>query len=262
MRLLHQHTGARIAVVAVAAALLALPAPGHAPAQATGYGPATAASSGAHHPTWHGTRYDGNAWAGYVASGGNFHTITGSWTQPEVTCTGGGDMFAPWVGIDGYGSQTVEQVGVQVDCSSGSPVTSPWWEMYPQPPVFWNDQVNPGDTMTGTVTDNGGEYTLTLADQTQGWTETTRQSIDNAQDASAEAVTEAPQGNTYPSFTVRFSNVTVDGQVFDSASPQPVSGGGYSPGPLQNGSFQLSSDGGGGAGGGGWPWSSRTPATR
>jgi hypothetical protein len=207
-----------------------------------GAGPAAGASAAFH-------AYQGGAWGGYAASGSGFTTITGSWTQPQVSCNTTNDLFAPWVGIDGYGSQSVEQVGVQVDCSSGSPVTSPWYEMYPADPVYWPDQVNPGDQMTGTVTDdgNGSTYTLTLTDDTAGWTETTDQALpggQGGQDASAEAVVESPT-QSYPSFSVSFSGVQVNGQVFDNFAPQALDSGGYSPGPLSNGSFTISQNGGG-----------------
>jgi hypothetical protein len=231
MRLLQQTRGARrwatVAAASLATATMALPTATASAASATGF-----------------ARYQGGVWGGYVATGGQYTTITGSWTQPQVTCNTQNDLFAPWVGIDGYGSQTVEQVGVQVDCSSGSPVTSPWYEMYPADPVYWPDQVNPGDSMTGSVNDNGdGTYTLTLTDNTLGWTETTTQAISGAQDASAEAVIESPS-QSYPSFTVDFSGVSVNGQVFDNFSPQAIDSGGYSPGPLQNGSFEISQTGG------------------
>jgi hypothetical protein len=48
--------------------------------------------------------------------------VTGSWTVPAVDCTSpngtpnGYSSF--WVGIDGYGSNTVEQIGTDSDCVS------------------------------------------------------------------------------------------------------------------------------------------------
>ncbi|MCX3063165.1 G1 family endopeptidase [Streptomyces sp. GXMU-J5] len=177
-------------------------------------------------------------WGGYVAQG-SFGRITGSWTEPHVTCNTYNDLFAPWVGIDGYGSQTVEQTGVQTDCSSGTPVLSAWYEMYPAQPVYWNDPVSEGDSMTGTVVSNGGgSYTLTLTDNTKGWTERTSQYL-YAQNVSAEAVIESPT-RSYPSFSeLDFSGIRVDGQVFDSYSPGSLTSGGYTPGPLRNGAFSM-----------------------
>jgi Peptidase A4 family len=177
-------------------------------------------------------------WGGYVATG-QFQTITGSWTEPDVTCNTSNDLFAPWVGVDGYGSESVEQTGVQTDCSSGSPVYSAWYEMYPAGPVYWNDPVSAGDSFTGTVTDNGGgNYSIALTDNTKGWTENTQQSY-AGQDASAEAVIESPT-QSYPSFSrLDFSGITVDGQVFDNTNPQEFDSGQYTATALQNGAFAM-----------------------
>jgi Peptidase A4 family len=181
--------------------------------------------------------HDSN-WGGYVAQG-SFSSISGSWTEPSVTCNSTNDLFAPWVGLDGYGSDTVEQTGVQTDCSSGSPVLSAWYEMYPAAPVYWSDAVSEGDSFTASVNSNGGgSYTLTLTDNTKGWSHTINQSL-SADNASAEAVIESPTGS-YPSFNeLDFSGVTVDGQPFADSNPGALDSGGYGPGPLSGGNFSM-----------------------
>ncbi|MEV7939002.1 G1 family glutamic endopeptidase [Kitasatospora sp. NPDC088264] len=227
----------------VLAALLALPAA----AAATPATPATAAPAahtaahgyGAAHRFGHGARYDGGVWGGYVAQGSGFQSVSGSWTMPAVQCNTANDLFAPWVGIDGYGSQTVEQTGVQADCSSGSPVYSAWYEMYPAPPQYFSDPVDAGDSFTASVVNDGGSgYTLQITDTTKGWSESTRQQLDG-QNVSAEAVIESPS-QSYPSFSrLDFSGVTVNGQVFDGYSPQAINSGPYTETPLSNGSFAI-----------------------
>ena len=234
--------GAAVSVLpATATAAAAAPAASHAVPTA-----AFAPHANRHH---HSPSFAGGVWGGYVAQGSNFQSITGSWTMPQVTCNSSNDLFAPWVGIDGYGSQTVEQTGVQVDCSSGSPVLSAWYEMYPAAPVYWNDPVATGDSMTGSVTTDGsGTYTLTLTDNTAGWTERTQQQL-GAQNVSAEAVIESPS-SSYPSFSeLDFSGVTVNGQSFDSFSPQAIDSGQYTETALSGGSFAIVPASGGGAAG-------------
>ncbi|MEV5510369.1 G1 family glutamic endopeptidase [Streptomyces orinoci] len=204
--------------------------------------PIGAGTASAHTFGPHSAGIKDSNWGGYVAQG-SFSKVTGSWVEPHATCNSSNDLFAPWVGLDGYGSQTVEQTGVQTDCSSGSPVLSAWYEMYPAAPVYWNDPVSEGDHFTASVVSQGnGAYTLTLTDDTQGWTETTEQSLDG-RNASVEAVIESPT-QSYPSFDrLDFSNVTVDGQPLDAVGPQPLTSGGYSPGALQGGSFTMTPGG-------------------
>ncbi|MCQ4079838.1 G1 family endopeptidase [Streptomyces sp. RB6PN25] len=213
------------AAMLLAAVTLAPASAGQAAASAAGFGPLAAP-------------FQDSNWGGYVATG-SFSSISGSWTEPQVTCNSSNDLFAPWVGLDGYGSQTVEQTGVQTDCSSGQPVLSAWYEMYPASPVYWSDPVSEGDSLSASVVSNGGgNYTLTLTDNTKGWSEHTTQNL-SAQNASAEAVIESPT-SSYPSFSrLDFSGVTVDGQAFDAANPQALDSGGYVPGPLSSGSFSM-----------------------
>jgi hypothetical protein len=131
--------------------------------------PAAAGSAFGPH-TWGGPHIDAGNWAGYAASGSTFTTVKGTWIEPQATCTAAHDLYAPWLGLDGYGDMTVEQTGVQTSCSTGSPVDSGWYEMYPSPPVYFSNPVSTGDTIKASVTYAGGtSYTLMLKDVTKGW---------------------------------------------------------------------------------------------
>ncbi|MFE3504552.1 hypothetical protein ACFXPX_07280 [Kitasatospora sp. NPDC059146] len=107
------------------------------------------------------------------------------------------------------------------------------------PPQYFNDPVDAGDSFTASVVNSGGStYTLRITDTTKGWTETTDQQLDG-QNVSAEAVIESPS-QSYPSFDrLDFSGVTVNGQVFDSYSPQAINSGQYTETPLSNGAFAI-----------------------
>ncbi|HWE90933.1 MAG TPA: G1 family glutamic endopeptidase [Pseudonocardiaceae bacterium] len=180
----------------------------------------TAAAPASAHP-FRPFNEDGGNWSGYVASGSGFSSVTATWTEPDVSCTSNSDLYAPWVGIDGSGSRSVEQTGVQTDCSSGSPVNSPWYEMYPQNPVYWSDTVRAGDTITAGVSRSGTSYTLTLSDKTRGWTEHTTQSY-NGKNVSAEVILESPS-SSYPNFgTIGFSGATIDGSALSAAHPSAL----------------------------------------
>ncbi|HEX3780953.1 MAG TPA: G1 family glutamic endopeptidase [Pseudonocardiaceae bacterium] len=166
----------------------------------------------------HGYNQNGYNWSGYVATGSGFSSVSTTWTEPSAKCSSTNDLYAPWVGIDGYGSNSVEQTGVQTDCSSGSPVDSAWYEVYPANPVYYSNAVGAGDVITATVTRSGTSYTMTLNDKTKNWTKTTTKSYNGA-NASAEVILESPTA-AYPNFgTVSFTGSTVNGKSLSSYNP-------------------------------------------
>jgi len=158
-------------------------------------------------------------WAGYASAGnaGTFTSVSASWSQPAVTCTATDTFASFWVGLDGDGTNSVEQTGTEADCSGGNAVYQGWFEMFPAAPVFYNNPVQPSDAMSASVVANGGgAFTLTLTDSTQGWTQKTDQTLNTAQLGSAEVIAEAPSsgnGNVLAlsNFgTVNFTAVTAD----------------------------------------------------
>ncbi len=170
-----------------------------------------------------GFNINGFNWGGYAATGSGFTSVSATWSQPSVTCNSTSDIYAPWVGIDGYGSSTVEQTGVQTDCSSGSPVNSMWYEMYPAGPVYPSASTHPvqaHDTIKATVTYNGSAFVLTLQNVTRGWTFTTTQTARRAKRVSAEVIIEAPGTPHYPNFgTISFTSATINGASLGSFNP-------------------------------------------
>src|ERR1700677_3607806 len=133
-------------------------------------------------------------WSGYAADSGTYTSVSASWVQPKATCSGSGDKYASfWVGLDGYSSSTVEQTGTDSDCDGSTPSYYGWYETYPNPSYNFGDTIEPGDTITASVTSEGsGNFEYTLADQTQGWSVSTEQSEPGASLSSAEAIAQAP----------------------------------------------------------------------
>jgi hypothetical protein len=168
-------------------------------------------------------------WAGYALAGnaGTFTNVSASWTEPAVTCTAADTFSSFWVGLDGDGTDTVEQTGTEADCDGGAATYQGWFEMFPNAPVFYDNPVNPGDAMSASVVaDGGGEFTLTLTDSTQGWTQTTEQTSDTAQLGSAEVIAEAPSNGTVLPLsdfgTVNFTDATVDNNAIGNEDPTAV----------------------------------------
>jgi len=156
-------------------------------------------------------------WAGYASTGntGQFTSVSASWTQPTVTCTAQSTFSSFWVGLDGDGTNTVEQTGTEADCDAGAATYQGWFEMFPNAPVFYDNPVSPGDAMSASVVANGGgQFTLTLTDATKGWTQATNQTSATAQLGSAEVIAEAPSDGTVLPLsnfgTVSFSDVMAD----------------------------------------------------
>ena len=165
-------------------------------------------------------------WSGYAAYGaaGSFSSVTASWTQPAVSCTAENRYSSYWVGLDGYNTSTVEQLGTEGDCINGAPRYYAWYEMYPKRSALISLTVTPGRSYTASVVAGSrGSFVLQLTDVTNRISFTTPQRLNNAAGASAEAVVEAPSnGKVLPlaNFgTASFTGVTVNGQPIGSFAP-------------------------------------------
>jgi Peptidase A4 family len=164
-------------------------------------------------------------WAGYAVTGqqGSFTSVSAAWTQPAASCSGTEEFAAFWVGLDGDGTQTVEQTGTEADCDGGTTSYQGWYEVFPAAPVFYSSPVQPGDAMSASVVSDGNDvFTLTLSDKTADWTQTIQQSSPDAELGSAEIIAEAPSDGEsvlpLADFgTVDFTSATVNQQPLSSA---------------------------------------------
>jgi len=154
-------------------------------------------------------------WSGYAVEGtAKFTDVQGTWVEPSVKCTKGSKYSSFWVGIDGYKSNSVEQLGTDSDCHSTSASYYAWWEMYPAASVSLSSSkypVQPGDTLTGEVSVSGSSFTLSLT-SSRGWTFTTvKTGGAGLKQESAEWIAESPEvGGTLAKLakfgTVNFTN--------------------------------------------------------
>jgi hypothetical protein len=173
-------------------------------------------------------------WSGYAVAEtakNSVSAVSGSWNVPKVSAKSTSGYSADWVGIDGYSSNTVEQLGTEEDTAytathDGTPQYYAWIEMYPGPSWIISGTVEPGDAISATVQFVGSSYTrytaqgnaagvftgntvtttktlndnfqLTLNDSTQNWSFATIQSVANQSDQrnSADWIVEAPSGGS------------------------------------------------------------------
>src|SRR5581483_6696150 len=96
------------------------------------------------------------------------------WIVPQIqagSCPSTAQYASFWVGIDGYSSNTVEQIGTDSDCENGAPVYSAWFELYPHWPYTINSVPDkPGDLISAEVRYSGNTFPVSLTDLTTGGT--------------------------------------------------------------------------------------------
>jgi Peptidase A4 family len=159
-------------------------------------------------------------WSGYAVNtgAGAVSQVAGSWVVPAVSSSVSGYSSA-WVGIDGWSSSSVEQIGTDSDYVNGQARYYAWYEMYPAAPVNLSLTIHPGDTMSASVSYAGlNQFVLSITDVSTGGSFSTTQTLSSAQRSSAEWIQEAPSSFTgvlpLANFgTINFSgaNATVSG---------------------------------------------------
>lgn len=118
-------------------------------------------------------------WAGYVATvrgaPTRFSSVSGAVVLPRASCrsttTVGPTAAAFWVGLGGSrrGPGTVEQAGVEADCSAtGEAHYFAWYELAPGPWVRLRLAVGVGDTIVARVSVVGSRIVVEVADVSRG----------------------------------------------------------------------------------------------
>jgi hypothetical protein len=165
-------------------------------------------------------------WSGYAAEtsltnpqSGAVTSVTGTWTVPTVTGSAGTTAYSSvWVGIDGFSSSTVEQIGTDSDIVNGVAQYYVWYETYPSASVTVTSMaISPGDTITASVIyvtsgTHAGQFELTITDTSKtNDSFTIYQTVANAKRSSAEWVVEAPSSESGILPLANFGSVTITG---------------------------------------------------
>ena len=146
-------------------------------------------------------------WCGYIAQTdlnkpavNSVTKVFGSWIVPEIGVsdnTTEDNYSSIWVGIDGSGSPTVEQLGTQHAIIKGKKEHSAWFEMYPEPSfALINFPLEVGDKISASVIYKGnGVFQMQMSNNTKKVyvtvpTEYTKSAT--AQRLCAEWIVEAP----------------------------------------------------------------------
>ncbi len=118
-------------------------------------------------------------WAGYVTMSNLLlrqplvTSVSGSWTVPSVDAYSQDDAFsAAWVGVGGYGENTLIQAGTLHGVKNGEVVYYAWYELLPNTAVrIENMHVKPGDRMTASVSlvdGSSNTWLVEITDSTNG----------------------------------------------------------------------------------------------
>jgi hypothetical protein len=174
-------------------------------------------------------------WSGYAVA----HYLTGkaytsarlTWVVPSVSygsstdSTGSSEYSSNWVGIGGFCENsfctrvdnTLIQLGTEQDAApNGATQYYAWYEMLPQFPIVIPLTINPGDTITATLScgntcsqNFGQRWTLTMQDGAQSWS---KQVSYKSSKSSAEWIEEAPySGGVLPLADFRTANFVATG---------------------------------------------------
>jgi hypothetical protein len=214
----------------VAAAAVCAVVQGGAVALTTSQATSGMLNTAAHLKVWNDSVKSTN-WSGYgvQASGGaKFTDVSGSWVEPAVTCKKGTQYSSFWVGIDGYSSNSVEQLGTDSDCHGATPSYYAWWEMYPAPSVTIPTSKYPvqqGDTLTASVSVSGEQFTLSIT-SSEGWTFTkTKTGTSALKQSSAEWIAESPEVGGSLAKLANFGTVSFTGgtAALNGGAGEPIS---------------------------------------
>lgn len=169
-------------------------------------------------PTSSAVRGTSRNWSGYVATGGTFTSVSGTWVipQPDPRVSG---VDATWVGIGGANSTDLIQAGTEATVNGDGTVEyDAWTETLPQSTRTISLAVNGGDTVNVSITEqSSGTWLVEMKNVTTGRTFTTTIRYASSR-SSAEWIEEAPSIGRgiapLDSFgTVKFTNgaTVVDG---------------------------------------------------
>jgi hypothetical protein len=137
-------------------------------------------------------------WAGYAVSraGAAFRNVQAAFFVPYVDCSRTPNSYsAHWLGLDGLGSSTVEQLGVAAGCVGSVPQYYAWYEMYPKA-VSVALSVHPGNSIAASVSYQSAshQFVLKLQDTTTGrqFSRSVKCAAKACIRSSAEVISEAP----------------------------------------------------------------------
>ena len=156
-------------------------------------------------------------WSGYIVASDIQNrspvvsSVSASWTVPEIKLSENNTFSSVWVGIGGYGEDTLIQTGTAQECINGKFVYYAWYELVPDHLVrISNIHVQAGDAVTASISlinENTNSWSIEIAAVSRG-ERFKRTFVYNSSWLSAEWVMERPKVNGNISTLADFGNVT------------------------------------------------------
>lgn len=156
-------------------------------------------------------------WSGYILASDIQNrspvvsSVSASWTVPEIKSSENNTFSGVWIGIGGYGEDTLIQAGTEQECIDGKFVYYAWYELLPDYLVrIPNIRIRPGDTVTASISlvnENTNTWSIEIADVTRG-ERFKKTVVYNSSRLSAEWIVERPKVNGTISTLADFGNVT------------------------------------------------------
>lgn len=163
-------------------------------------------------------------WSGYLTLQGQFNSVQATTTVPGANCPltisgTNGNEASFWVGLDGWGSNTVQQNGIAETCdASGFATYFIWVEEYPWMPSVIQ-RVSPDDRILMNTTWNGSIFVYSFYINGAGQAWYYPEACPGAcSRVSAEVITEDPGGAVAGGlYLTNYGNATYNGAVVDGA---------------------------------------------
>ena len=156
-------------------------------------------------------------WSGYIVASDIQNRspvvsgISASWTVPEIKPSENNTFSGVWVGIGGYGEDTLIQTGTEQEYVNGRVAYYAWYELLPDYLVrIPNIHVRPGDTVTASISlinENTNTWLIEIADVTRDQ-HFKKTAVYNSSRLSAEWIVERPKVNGTITTLADFGNVT------------------------------------------------------
>lgn len=155
-------------------------------------------------------------WSGYIvktnyqSSWQGFSSVSASWIVPEVKASVNNTFLSVWVGIGGYGEESLIQAGIEGHCINGQVEYSAWYELLPDfaRPIS-SVTVKSGDNISVSITliNEKQTWSIMLADNTNN-KYFQKNVVYNSSRLTAEWIVERPTINNAISVLPDFDNVT------------------------------------------------------